>query len=333
MRLKRFIFFSLIFIVGISGYVFSITDETFGAELPWSGTILALPVAVWIVLPSVVLFLGTLAYLIYHKSSSYFQNKKWTKDQDSIEHYLSERAFGKRCEIEFKTEQYKSLQAMLNRFDLYPNGSSESGVESLDSAVNKIMEIYQGKYVDIKSLKLDKENKIRIKNIENRLKSEEGYYATVLKKHNDYSSEVVGAAAVIAAQKEIGLLKKWIEQIALDSKYTKGIFAALSNLDDFEDEEIKKLCVKTAFRSDDYLDLAMDLKGKISPSRIVKLFELLCESDHNAESALLYVYFELEMIDSAKERLQNNDEKELLRFKAYLALRESGKHFPVEIFL
>ena len=95
---------------------------------------------------------------------------------------------------------------------------------------------------------------------------------------------------------------------------------------------ITSLQAKANFERDDFINLANILKG-FEPDILISIFEALSNRFAEAEEAYIYVLLQLEMIDKAKEILELSSEKEFLKLKAYLSLKESGEHFQIELFI
>jgi len=59
----------------------------------------------------------------------------------------------------------------------------------------------------------------------------------------------------------------------------------------------------------------------------------LAEQDEEAQEAYLYTLFDLEMIDTAKEFLETIGAEDAMKFRAYLALKECGHTFNINLFI
>jgi hypothetical protein len=100
-------------------------------------------------------------------------------------------------------------------------------------------------------------------------------------------------------------------------------------------EAIENLLMQFKASREDYLELAYEIKVKLSPDALIALFEKLYNSpDHLAAAdAYLYVLYELQMIDKIREILDNSDEDEFVKFKTLIFLRDHGKNVDSGIFL
>jgi hypothetical protein len=69
------------------------------------------------------------------------------------------------------------------------------------------------------------------------------------------------------------------------------------------------------------------------PELRMSLFETLSTANDSVMEAYLFTLFDLEMIEPAKEILENSQDDEYVYFKAYSSLRECGKHFDINLFI
>ena len=84
----------------------------------------------------------------------------------------------------------------------------------------------------------------------------------------------------------------------------------------------------------DYLELAREIKIKLSPDALIALFEKLYNSKGSvAADAYLYVLYDLQMIDKIRDILENSDRDEFVKFKTVLFLRDNGKSIDIDKFL
>ena len=70
----------------------------------------------------------------------------------------------------------------------------------------------------------------------------------------------------------------------------------------------------------------------MTPEQRLKLFEGLSDSSEDAMNGYLYTLFDLEMLESAKEILDNSQPNEFIKFKAYSTLKSCNKNFDIKLF-
>jgi hypothetical protein len=84
---------------------------------------------------------------------------------------------------------------------------------------------------------------------------------------------------------------------------------------------------------DDYMKISQALSHGMIPELRMNLFDTLSTDDDTIMKAYLFTLFDLEMIEPAREILDNSQHDEYPYFKAYLSLRECGKHFDINLFV
>jgi len=103
---------------------------------------------------------------------------------------------------------------------------------------------------------------------------------------------------------------------------------------DISNDALISLMKKLNFSKQELIDISKRLaKSGMIPEERMKLFEVFSEENEDAIDAYLYTLFDLEMISLAREVLQNAHSDEYQNFQAYLALKECGKNFNIELFV
>jgi hypothetical protein len=62
------------------------------------------------------------------------------------------------------------------------------------------------------------------------------------------------------------------------------------------------------------------------------LFESLSETNDEAMEGYFYTLYDLQMIDTANEILNNTSKDDYLIFKAYRDLKHANKHYDIALF-
>ena len=171
-------------------------------------------------------------------------------------------------------------------------------------------------------------------NILNQIHSDEKFATEVLKKSSYDEESKRKAFKKLLNCGETKTIKQFIGEIKFNKDLANEMLGmCYANKINFSNDEIAKLCTEVKYSKEDYLHLAQKLKECYEPAAWVSLFENLVNQDELAEIAYFYVLLELEMIDEAKERLNTYPQNELLKVRAYLDLKDSGKKYPLELFL
>jgi CRISPR/Cas system-associated exonuclease Cas4 (RecB family) len=239
--------------------------------------------------------------------------------------------------INFKTDWFKFVGKVFDLVEFEENKEIQIDDDKIAEARNLVQQIEDGEVVELKKYKLAKDNPLVIKNKLNKLESDPKFATTVLKDCDDKESELCQKAYfAFLKYASFDEIKK------LDFPPTKDMFRVLMERYLDEDDKfdipisaIEEMLMQFKATRDDYLELAYEIKAKLSPDALIALFEKLYNSpDHEeAADAYLYVLYELKMIDKIREILENSDEKEFMKFKALLFLRDHGQNVNSSLFL
>ncbi|WP_108061989.1 hypothetical protein [Poseidonibacter lekithochrous] len=332
MGFKKYVVFSILFIVAMYGYVFSL--ELGDYKVTILDISLALPVAVWIIVPVVLLFIATIGHILFYGLISVFKQRAINKDSEMmlslLKSNLLEKSFNKR----FKTKAFKSLSSILGQFQLSVKDNTFSSTdEELNKIVASIQDIKVGKHINDKSLKLSEISSLANQNMINKVNEQIDFAVDVLKKTENYSAEVVNQAFKnVLRDKTMTTVKKLYKNIKLDKELAKLLFEkdAANNEFGFTSEEILKIVKDLNYTNEDYLSLAKNYETILQPDQIIALFEKLSTELDEATPAYLHVLFEYEMIEKIREVVAPSSEGELTAYKALLDLKEAGKHYDLE---
>jgi hypothetical protein len=83
----------------------------------------------------------------------------------------------------------------------------------------------------------------------------------------------------------------------------------------------------------DYIDISNALSTNMLPEQRIKLFETLMDLKDEVTSAYLYTLFDLEMLEPANAILDNSQNDEYLKFKAYRDLKALNKNYNIDLFV
>ena len=164
------------------------------------------------------------------------------------------------------------------------------------------------------------------------LNQDKKYASTILKNCVD-DDLCHKAAKVLAEYANIDEIEK------LNIKVDKDIFNTLISRvgeNDFKisNSKLIELIKELNLDKDELVNLMKDLKDKLTPDERVKLADDLLNSfPDNAGEAYLYTMFDLQLIDKAREYLENSSKKEYTKFKHLLFLKDSGKNFDINLFV
>lgn len=332
MKLKRYSFFSFVFIILVGLYIYSFNGDLYSLDI--FGVTLVLPIAVWVILPLVLFYIASFFHMMFYGFSNYFAIRKYETDYKSMIEFLQSIVLNKDTyDIEFKTKEYKNIANFILSSNFIVDKNFKSREKELDSAIKIFNRIENGEY--IKDLKLSKNNPLYLQNLSNRLKVEPKFAIDVLKSPSGFNEELVKNAYIkIIEDGDKKEIFRFIDNVKFDRDLANLVFEKYKEgLIELSVEKIKDIVAKSAFGREDFIHLANMLKVDFEPDTLIAIFEALSNRFDDAEEAYIYILLELELIDKAKEILDLSNENEFLKLKAYLALKEAGEHFQIELFI
>ncbi len=335
MGIKRYVLLSVVYMLAVGLYVYSFSGDKYTLDL--YALTLTLPVAVWIVVPVFVLFLASVSHLAFYSFKDFFYKRALKKDYDTFINVSKSRILGEKSSLKFKTQWFRTPGLVIKSFK-YISGQNTPDLENeeLVEYCKVVSSIQSGKYEDIKKYKLSRDNDLFMQNEKNRLKEEPKYCYSILKNCDNLESELCKLA-----YSELLNIGTFSEIKKYDFHIDKGMFRRmmeryLDEEDDFDIDinSIEKMLEQFNANSEDYLELAQEIKIKLDPDTLINLFrKLYNEKGQLAANAYLYTLYELQMIDKVRDILDNSDEDEFLKFKTLLFLRDHGKTIDTIKFL
>lgn len=330
MGLKKYIGFSLILIIAVGLYVYTIENGDY--RLTFFDISFLLPTVIWILVPLIVLFLFSVLHLLFYGSINYCKNRSYIKDEAAILEVLKATLLQKRDKKRLKTPGFKNLAQILDQFKVdVTDETFTSTNKELNETVSKIKDIKSGKYVS--SLKLDQDSLLAKQNLKNKMSEQPDYSLDILKKADQYSQDIVDFAFdSVLENKTMTTIKKVYNNVNLDREKAYKLF--LKDIENIEfglsKDEIIKITKSLSYTKEEFISLARLYKDSYAPDQLLDLFESLSNENDEAMSAYFYVLCELEMIDKLRDLLSAYDQNEMLPFKAILDLKDSGKHYSLD---
>ena len=332
MGFKKYFIFSIILIVAVFGYVYSL--ELGDYNVSFFGYSLSLPVSAWVIAPISVLALATYLHILWYSMLNYFKKRAVKKDHETMIKMIKSNLLDKNEVYKFKTQDFKNLSSILSQLKI---DVQENRFSCFDDELNKIVanvqDVKNGKYVSDKSFKVNETTNLANLNMLNKVNEQIDFAVDVLKKPESFSSNIVlKSFENVLKEKSMTTMKKLYKNIKLDKEMAKKLFEkdAANNEFGFTSEEILKIVKDLDYDKNDYLALAKNYETILKPDQIIALFEKLSSEIEDAIPAYLHVLFEYEMIDKVREVLANTKESEYSPFKALLDLKEAGKHYNLE---
>ena len=331
MGLKKYSIFSILLIVLITGYTYSIQQGSY--EVKFMDASVSLPIFVWIALPMFLLFMASLAHMLFYEFKLFLQKIALKKDEENTIELIKNNLLHKNEIKIFKTKFFQDLSTVLSQIDLTAkNFNFNSSIEDINIVIKKIEKIENGEYLTSKELKLDSSNELMVKNDLNKLNNNTDYCLEILKRPFNHTYDVIKKAYfIILSSQNISTIKKILPNIELDKEMVLALFKQDCKEENFLiQEEIIKYLTKIDFSKSDFLDIAKLYKGSISPDDLLKIFEEISNINELALDSYLYVLFEYEMLDKVREIFASSSTEEFLPYRILLELKDSGKKYTLD---
>jgi hypothetical protein len=329
MGLKKYIFSGLLLSIAIFVYVFSLESGDYRVQiLDYS---LVLPVALWVVLPTLFLFVMSILHMLFYGLKKYFALKAVSKDSESMVSLIDKKLLNEKSKVNFQNKDLKAISNILNQLDIDisdSNFSSEN--KEITKVVDQIFQIRSGKYVSAKDLKLSDSNPLMIENLKNRIEMDENFALEAVKKSANYSSTVVKKAFFkVLETKSMTTIKKLLNEIEFDEEMVLGLLKKDSekhNEFSLLNDDILNLIKKVTFTNAQLIQVIKNYKSAHSPDQMINLFEDISTYNDEYTTAYLYALAEYEMIDKIRDIISNSGTNEFIPFRALVDLKDAGKH-------
>jgi len=337
MGIKRYILLTVVYMLAVGLYVYSFNGDMYTLSIYEFS--LELPVALWIVLPTILLFIASTIHMMYCSLKDFWKDRAFKRDFENFKIAISEKVLNEDSKLKFKSDWFKFIGKVLKTLEYKEVEGFNCEDERIEANRQILKDLNDGKVVELKKYKLSPGNRLLEQNDMNRLKEDAKYSEVILKGCKDKSSELCQKAYF-----EYIKYASYADIKKLDFPPTKEMFRVLMERYLEEEgtvaikldlEEIQDLLMKFKANREDYLELAYEIKSKLDPDALIALFEKLYNSpEHSAAAdAYLYVLNELQMIDKVREILENSDEDEFEKWKTILFLRDHGKNVNSGLFL
>jgi len=329
MGLKLYMAGAVVLVAGIFGYVFNMDKGDYTLQLMDKEFVF--PIALWVVAPAIVLFVVTILHLLFYGFKNYLASKAVSKDTDAIITLISDKLLGKTTTVHLKNEKLSELAEIIEQLSISVKDSHFSTTnKSVNKIVTQIAMINDGLYVPAKELRLPNNNPIMIKNLINRVDSDEDFALDVLKNHTDYNKAIVKEAfKKIITDKSMTTIKKYLDNVEIDKDVLILLLTKDSEVSDefsLTSESIVNMIKKVELSVDELTNIAKLYKRSSSPEKLIKLYEDISELNDSYVSAYLYVLAEYEMTDKIRDILSMSESNQYTSYKALIDLKDSGKN-------
>ena len=218
MGFKKYFIFSIILIVAVFGYVYSL--ELGDYNVSFFGYSLSLPVSAWVITPISVLALATYLHILWYSMLNYFKKRAVKKDHETMIKMIKSNLLDKNEVYKFKTQDFKNLSSILSQLKI---DVQENRFSCFDDELNKIVanvqDVKNGKYVSDKSFKVNETTNLANLNMLNKVNEQIDFAVDVLKKPENFSSNIVlKSFENVLKEKSMTTMKKLYKNIKLQKK-------------------------------------------------------------------------------------------------------------------
>lgn len=336
MQLKRYTIASLILMILVAAAVYSIDNgsisfDLLGMHFP------NLPVAFWVVVPLVIMYVASLLHMGVFALVGNFKLRRLNKDHEKMIDALRDALLGVgERNYAYKSDAYKLMGKLIDHSVILPYETLRAvGNEKLDEALELMRDVKENKKVEIKKFHLASNTSIMIQNNLNRLERGEIDADAVLSRPDSYG-EVVCAKAFASYVKtaSLGSVLKFKHLFTKASlvDFIARVNAAENGIQT-TNEELASLLQSIKLDANDWIDLSAAMSKNMLPEQRIRLFEMISEHNDDAMEGYLYTLYDLQMIDTANEILNNTANNDYQIFKAYRDLKKANKHYDIAIFL
>lgn len=312
------------------GYSQSESISFFGIHLP------ALPIAILVLFPVFVLYVASVVHMFYYSVKGFFKLRNYQKDYDQLVDAIIDALLLKDKSHSFKTDRYELLGKVIENTSMMPKGElEETDNEKIDEVLTVLHDLKEGKTTNLKKFNLDAENPLVLQNQKNLMLNADLSSEDILSKSEKYAKDIVEKAFVnFVAEAPMYAIEKYQDHITKDALFV--ILARVNseeNTLEVSNESLLALINKLELSKADYLSISKELSIHMIPEQRIQLFQDLADQDEEAQDAYFFTLFDLEMIEKAKECLESVGADDAMKFRAYLALKESGHNFSINLFI
>ncbi|MFZ2890137.1 hypothetical protein [Sulfuricurvum sp.] len=336
MQLKRYSIASFILMILVAVAVYSVDNgsisfDLLGMHFP------NLPVAFWVIVPLFIMYLASLLHMGIYAIMGNFKLRRLNKDHEKMMDALRDSLLGlSERNYVYKSDAYKLIGKLVDNSLILPYETLRSiGNEKIDEALELLRDVKEKKKVDIKKFHLPATTSIAIQNNLNRFERGEIDADAVLSRPDNYGEIVcVKAYELYIKTASVGSVIKFKYLFTKSSLITfiQRINASENGIQ-ITNEELVSIFSILKLQVHDWIDLSEAMSKNMLPEQRIRLFEMLSENNDDAMEGYLYTLYDLQMIDTANEILNNTANNDYLIFKAYRDLKRANKHYDIAIFL
>lgn len=324
MKLKRYTLLAILLLVGLGVYIHVNVSAEYTAH--FGSTQMTLPVAVWTMIPALIIFLASLAHMGFYSAMGFFKRYALERDLKSLKKLISHSLLGQKSDIQLKHPQLVALGRVLASSRILPAGEEiKTADRELDQLLELIAKVQRGEVVQFNGIRPEKHSPVWVQNQLNRLGQDPRASEEILREckgPGELCARALEAYATYGDKRRT--LKSEVPVTPVAALNLLSRYGAAENTLEFEADEAVTLCRKAGFAERDYVRLARALKNQVNPDDLLELFFQLKRDTEAAVAAWIYLNLELERHDEVRDILDSSGSDEYLPFKSYLALKKAG---------
>ncbi len=333
MGIKRFLVLGLVYVVVLSGLVVTLGLGDYSLKVfDYQQT---LPVVVWVVLPTFLLFLFTIMHLVFYWIKGSIATNAIKNDEAKLIQLIKHKLSGSNTDIKLKNIYMDNIAQILSKLKITNDkNKADTPNKTINSFIETINNIQNKQFENLKEFNLNETATIVAQNNLNKILSDESYALSIIKKPQNYDENDIKVAFMqVLKNNKIGNIKSSLDSIKLDNEMFFSLVEANSNETKeliFGNQQIIDIANDLKLTSYEYQKLAKIYLNKMAPEQLSSLFEKFFATDENSSEAYLFVLFELGMIDDMREILSNSKKSEYTKFKALMQLKETGNYYTYD---
>ena len=216
---------------------------------------------------------------------------------------------------------------LLGKSSLSVTDNVEGLSPRVSRVVNLIQKIKNGEYVDFKEEKMAKVfnagNPILIQNRLNRLENDEKFIEDVMNSTSEYSPAVQAEALrAFAGKVDFVKARKYAKVFDTESFFVILNRVTAEDMLELTPEILTEFVEALEIGCQDFIKIAAVTKKYFNPEENLTLFRTYQLKNPKAQNAFLYLLFEYELLEQVALYLQEQEESEFIKFRAWYTLKQ-----------
>jgi ribosomal protein L20 len=328
MQIRRYGAAALLFMVVIGWFIFAFVTQDYTGNISIGDKYFVpdMPIAVAVLIPAIILFILTLAHMVFFFLLDYFKNTTKKADFQRLEQAIMMSLKNKVDEKpHYTSKKYRDIGELLNSVKITPNDIDAidlSDKNKYKEVVDTLIDLKDGKVVELPS---NAGYHLKELNLWNELKESENIAESILMERGFYSDELYAEAFnALCKSNTYQTIQRYERWFNIDGLWNIiHRVNAEENPLHLEKDELLRLISQINFFRTDYTKLAQVMRhSSIEPDVRISIFKTLLEKSDDATEGYIYTLLDLEMVSDAQSALNELQPDELENLKAYIAVKD-----------